>query len=489
MKVARPALGVGRAPFKAYLIPEEASDVERRWRRVTLLNRDIKRSDRKRLDPKYTVVDLFCGCGGFSTGLEATGRFRVLLGVDISGPALETFRLNHGTPADPVKTIETDLAKLNPLELRSELRALGVLTGELDLLVGGPPCEGFSQNKAARSDPREVYDFLALESHATSKWESAGAARSARRTEARITRSFRKDQRNRLFRSMLRAAAVLRPKIVLMENVREILTYREGAIKTEIIKTLSMLGYNVSIKILNAADYGVPQLRRRAFILAVRRDVIDIATEDCFPHQTHIQRETVGRKKGLHGDSGHHVSVWEAIGDLPLPRTSSGPRSREVGLRSVAESQFRRYVRRSGSVSSHDERTLSASVLARIKFMKPGMRSHDLPARLRTRKFFYNAYGRLAWNLPANTITKSFVYLGSGKFGHPEQDRGLTIREAARLQSFTDDFEFCSASVKTLAMMVGGAVPPLLSKAFGITLADVLDVNAKKRRKTDSRAA
>jgi DNA (cytosine-5)-methyltransferase 1 len=276
---------------------------------------------------------------------------------------------------------------------------------------------------------------------------------------------------------MLRVAVVLKPKIILIENVREILTYRDGAIRREIERTLGPF-YNVEVKILNAADYGVPQHRRRAFIVAVRRDVSLASVATVYPLPTHSQSMTSSRLKGLPGEEGHYVSVWEAIGDLPLPRTQTGVRSRDASVRKLTVSKYRRYARRKGSISAHVERRLSKSVLARIRYMKPGMRSHHLPARLRTKKFFYNAYTRLSWNEPANTVTKSFLYLGSGKFGHPEQDRGLTIREAARLQSFPDDFQFCEASQKTLATMVGGAVPPLLAKAFGLRIAALLDGKA-----------
>jgi DNA (cytosine-5)-methyltransferase 1 len=230
----------------------------------------------------------------------------------------------------------------------------------------------------------------------------------------------------------------------------------------------------------------VPQMRRRAFIVAFRNDVRgDARAEALFPLPTHVAADEPGGLKTLPGDRGKHVTVWEAIGDLPLPRTESGTRSRDALLQKLTISKYRRFVRRSGPVADHEERSLSKGVLARLKAMKPGMRSHHLPKKLRTRKFFYNAYARLEWNRPANTITKSFAYLGSGKFGHPEQNRGLTIREAARLQSFPDDFKFCDESVKTLAMMVGGAVPPLLSKAFGLKFVALLDARAKiQSRKT-----
>jgi DNA (cytosine-5)-methyltransferase 1 len=138
---------------------------------------------------------------------------------------------------------------------------------------------------------------------------------------------------------------------------------------------------------------------------------------------------------------------------------------------------FQRFVmgrRRTQAPSHHVERPISPPVLKRIQALKPGMKLHGLPAKLRTRKFFANAYARLEWSKPANTITKSFNNLGSGKFCHPSKDRGITVREAARLQSFPDTFEFVG-SLRAITAMIGGAVPPLLARAFGIRFADILD--------------
>ena len=473
---------MGHASFRKYELSDIGDESDRNRRR--LIMRGVRKPSRSEHSKRpYTVVDLFCGCGGISTGLESTGRFRTVIGIDISASALQSFRQNHGTSKFPVKAISEDLAELDPLRVRSELRKIRILTGELDCLVGGPPCEGFSQNKGARRDARSRYDFYADNSHATRFWDTSEMPKKMNEKRRRQQiRAQRTDVRNDLFRVILRVAAVTRPRFVLIENVRDILTYADGAIIDEIVSELTLIGYRVEVAILNAADYGVPQLRKRAFIIGTRNDILGSSSASAFPLPTH--RGSINERSGereLPGDKGLHVSVWEAIGDLPLPRSTSGVRSRAANLRRLAISDFRRYARRDISVMNHEERAISKGVLARIRAMRPGMRTHDLPARLRTKKFFYNAYARLEWNKPANTITKSFANIGSGKFSHPIQDRGLTIREAARLQSFPDDFVFNGKSVRDLACMIGGAVPPLLARAIGVRFSELLDADRKNK--------
>jgi len=463
---------------------DTADDAERRRRRDLLLGTSFTNKDNAKAVKygRYSVVDLFCGCGGLSAGLESTGLFQTLIAVDKSPVALATFAANHHNAKKPPLVIEADLGRLDASVIRKKLRRQGILTGQLDCLVGGPPCEGYSQNKAERSNARSQFHFLALKSHSTRHWDGAEQM-AIPRLPNKPARAHRKDDRNTLFRVILRVAELCRPKIVLIENVPDILTYRNGAVRREIELTLKRLGYFVDIRILNAADYGVPQLRRRAFIVAQRKDVHAASMMSAFPGPTHTASESSGRLKDLRGDHGRHVTVWEAIGDLPLPRVEKGVRSRPAGHRASAKlSKYRAWAQCDGPVCNHEERPISQRVLKRVRAMKPGMRTHELPSRLRTRKFYYNSYGRLQWDRPANTVTKSCMYLGSGKFAHPEQDRGLTVREAARLQSFTDGFKFVGSSPKMIANLIGGAVPPLLARAFGLQIASLLAACERRER-------
>ncbi|HET9394221.1 MAG TPA: DNA cytosine methyltransferase [Candidatus Rubrimentiphilum sp.] len=425
------------------------------------------------------MVDLFCGCGGLTYGLQSTGRFQTVLSVDSSEDALRTLVHNHSVNGRCPKIIAADLGSFGAAAIRSELRRLGILTGELDCLVGGPPCEGFSQNHGKAIAGRDAHDFLASDTYATRQWYRARGA-SATRVK-RTRRSQLHDARNHLFRIMLDAAELTKPKIVVIENVREFLTYKDGEIKDEICIFLEAIGYRVEVAVLNAADYGVPQLRKRAFIVALRSDIAATFSGSAFPKRTHKERQN-----GSADRDGVYVTVREALMGLPVATLHDGNVKPDVPRRITAPTPFQRYIAGgSGTVypSQHVTRPISLKVLNRIKAMKPGMKIRDLPAKLRPRKFYANAYARLQWGKPANTITKSFNNLGSGKFCHPSRDRGITVREAARLQSFPDTFEFVG-SVRAITAMIGGAVPPLLARALGLHFADILDCATKPRKRS-----
>jgi DNA (cytosine-5)-methyltransferase 1 len=477
---ARPAYGVERAPFLKYELHDIADDVERSARRRRLFAdfRSKVAATRKKARP-YTVVDMFCGCGGLSFGLESTGRFRTLVGIDISEDALQTFAHNHHSAGTPPKTFAADIAKLEPRQIRTELRKLGILTGQLDCLVGGPPCEGFSQNHGKAMAGRG-HAFVAHNGRSTKAWYKSLDARRNGKSHP-LRRSKLRDERNTLFRKILDVAELVKPKIVLIENVREFLVYDDGALKDEIIERLEQANYHVEVRYLNAANYGVPQQRRRAFFIGTRNDVAKAFGKSLFPEPTHRPTEDRDGKDLLVGDRGIHVTVWEAIGDLPpAVRGKSTADAAVVGQ----STRFRRFVRdRSKAMPTHHVvRTMTAKVKERIKAIRPGMKVKHLPRELRTKKFYENAYARLEWHKPANTITKSFTNPGSGKFCHPTQTRGITVREAARLQSFPDFFEFFGKSQRAVADMIGGAVPPLLARAFGLSFADALDAAEKAER-------
>ncbi len=391
---------------------------------------------------RFTVADVFAGCGGLSHGFMRTGLFDVVLGTDIDQAALDTFRHNHERLGAHPILVPGDIRDLSPIDLGGLLAPQGLdAEGELDVLVGGPPCEGFSQNR--RHEVRtDEGDRLFVRNPLDST-----------------------DPRNDLFRYFLDFALVMRPRAILIENVPQMITAHGGATVAEIKRTLSYAGYEVSWNILNASHYGVPQARRRAFVIATRSDVRNFE----WPQPTHATEPHANR--GLMPI----VTVRDAIIDLPEAT------DRELGRRSTehyrpTESGYALSMRSDvGTPMNHVRRTPGERVLARLRAMKPGMISADLPAHLQTKSAYYNSYGRLAWAQPAKTITKSCNYLGSGCFGHPVEDRGITMREAARLQSFDDDFDFLSKSEPHVAKMVGSAVPPLLASVLASQLAKVID--------------
>lgn len=431
----------------------------------------------------YKVMDLFCGCGGLSRGLERTGRFRTILGLDNNPNAATTFLRNHGGTTPP-EVICGDIQTVPISEIWAASKRSGITRpGELDCLVGGPPCEGFSRNKVYRGLDAENSSVGPIQYEEEKYWKSAWKGKAIRhpaRDDARAYNPFLDDPRNYLFRYFLDIAEELRPKIVLIENVRQMLQHQDGKIALEIIARLKKIGYRAEARILNAADYGVPQLRYRAFFVCVRGD-IDSTKDLPFPAPTHSASPGglwSASDHELPGEYGHYVSVREAIADLPpaQPESVGNLRAGVTEYPRVPLSGFRRFVRsRSSTPANHVYRTPSESVIAKLRAMRPGMKAHHMPRELQVAKYYYNAYARLEWDRPANTITKSFIYPGSGKFGHPEDHRILSYREAARLQSFDDDFTFFAGSQEGLSHMIGAAVPPLLGFRFGLAFVEVLD--------------
>lgn len=391
---------------------------------------------------RFTVADVFAGCGGLSHGFLRTGMFDVVLGTDIDDAALQTFHHNHAKYGSNPVLVPGDIRQLAPSDLGGLLAPRGLdREGALDVLVGGPPCEGFSQNRR-HEVVTESGDRLFVRNPLDST-----------------------DPRNDLFRYFLDFALLMRPKAIIIENVPQMVTSHRGATVTEIKRTLGRVGYDVSPQVLNASHFGVPQARRRAFVVATRSDVRPFD----WPTATHSAEPDRGRNLMP------IVTVRDAIADLP------DPTDRELGRRAI--SQYKRtdagyaLSMRSdvGTPMNHVRRTPGERVLARLRAMRPGMISADLPAHLQTKSAYYNSYGRLSWEQPAKTITKSCNYLGSGCFGHPVEDRGITMREAARLQSFEDDFDFLSKSEPHIAKMVGSAVPPLLASVLAMRIAKAID--------------
>jgi len=401
------------------------------------------------------LAELFCGCGGFSHGFALTGRFSVELGSDISEICCDSFQKNHFTKdgQNPL-VLPGDIEKLSRRDLPLTFNRLRYLAnGRLDVLLGGPPCEGFSQNKRSEQFDPETGDsvFGGYKKHLN-------------------------DPRNFLVRRFLKVVADLTPKVVVIENVPQILTHEFGRFGAEITARLRGLGYLVKRAVLLASEYGVPQLRRRAFFLAVREDVVKRVgwVPEFPPRRSHYRIEDeIPPIPSLCPP----VTVQDAISDLP-PSTDTEQGGRCIGFYPEVQnlSTYAEMMRsRQSTPFNHIHRTVRESALNRLKAMKPGMRLEHLPEHLQTKSWYFNCYGRLAWNYQARTITKSCNYVGSGCFGHPDEVRGITMREAARLQSFEDDFRFYSDSEHQVAHMVGGAVPPLLAKAIAQPIIAFLD--------------
>jgi DNA (cytosine-5)-methyltransferase 1 len=376
-------------------------------------------------------IDLFAGAGGLSEGLRQAG-FTSVAAVDFDKNATATYAKNH--PETVVLT--RDISTLDPDEL------LRILDGrELDLLAGGPSCQGYSTHgKRDAEDPR-----------------------------------------NFLFKHYLRIAKALRPKWILIENVQGMLTYNKGYFKNEILSELVQMGYHADAKVLVAADYGVPQLRRRIVFLATRTN-----SEISFPEPTHSPTGSDGLKR--------YVTVGETFFDLPkiLDRK---PATEKYKAKVEPVTEFQQYIRAGVTeLTLHNARGLSdqAEAIARHLKEAQGLRSAPLDVlpdrfkKMRTistgelRRDCTTLYYRLARSQPAYTITCYYRNVASGPFLHPLENRSLSDREAARLMSFPDTYEFCASSIPR---QIGNAVPPLMARAVGLHIKQLLARSKKRRTK------
>jgi len=374
-------------------------------------------------------VDLFCGAGGLSEGLRQAG-FRTPLAVDFDEHSLKTYKANH----PETETLCEDVTLLPASKI---LEACG--GQELDLLTGGPSCQGYSTHGKRKED----------------------------------------DPRNFLFEHFVRLVGEVQPKWVMMENVPGLLTFRGGHFKRLIYQAFDEIGYKVEAKVMVAADYGVPQLRRRIFFLATRTGV-----PISFPEPTHGEA-------GLF-DVQPHVTVEEAIGDLPLMKGEL----RRDGWEYLhpPSCSYQKYVRSNcKQLTMHQANGVSEQASKVVPFVKEGfgLRSvptEHLPDRFKKmrrissgelRQDCTTLYHRLARNKPAYTITCYFRNVASGPFIHPLEDRSLSYREAARLMSFQDRYQFHGVSI---ARQIGNAVPPLLAKVFGKHLCRLLNIQTFKQR-------
>lgn len=352
-----------------------------------------------------TAIDLFCGAGGFSEGFSQAG-FRILAGNDFDSLAGDTFTRTHRESQflpGPIENITSSRL----------LRAAGIKKGELDCLIGGPPCQAFS-----------VYNH----------------------------QRGMHDPRSKLFREYLRIVEDLLPKWLVMENVTGITSVGNGRPVKEITSSLANLGYEVDVKVLRAEEYGIPQERRRVFFIGNRTgEVIS------WPSPTHGPNLLP------------FVTVWDAIGDLPLLLNGQDPGG-PLPYRTAPQCAYQALLRLgSKEVTNHAAPKLSKINLERMKYISQGGSWRDIPIELlptgmkRARRCDHTKrYGRLRKEgLSCTVLTKCDLHWGS--FIHPDQDRVLTVREAARLQSFPDWFEF-SGSRTEQYVQVGNAVPPLLGR-------------------------
>lgn len=358
------------------------------------------------------TIDLFCGCGGMSVGLQLAG-FDIIAGVDIEKKYLTTFAHNFGEQ----KAHRIDLSQMNPKDF---MRLFDLKVGMLDLLAGGPPCQGFSKNV-----PRK--------------------------------QRFLDSANNLLIKTFLDYCEMLKPRMVLIENVAEMKNGFGQSYSEEIMERLKEEGYTVTSAVLHAADYGIPQRRRRAFFMA-NRDGVQFSPP-CTTHRPPSESEDTQLRLIT---SPSYVTVWDAIGDLPKLKHGQGYEECEYQCDPFSDYQKLMRLNRT-SVKNHVARHLQPTQFARLSALKPGQGLKDLPLELQVKSGYSGAYGRLTKDMIAPTITRWVFHPGSGRWGHPVDKRIISIREVARIQSFPDYYEFVG-SYTDQAGQLGNAVPPLLIK-------------------------
>lgn len=353
---------------------------------------------------RYKVLDLFCGCGGISEGYRLAG-FEIAGGIDCNEHATVTFQHNFKN----AKVHNIDITTFSNEQILDEY-------SDVDVIVGGPPCQGFST-----------------------------ANRHQKETD---------DPRNRLFFEYIRFVQQIHPKLIMIENVRGLLTRDGGYAINRIEEILGAEEYNITYKVLDASEYGVPQNRKRAIIIGIRRDFKDEYFD--FDKLVKLPKTTVA----------------DAIGELyTFEQSKDGIKTIET----PADTPLRKYLRtKDNTITDQDIVYPAQKVQDRIKYVPQGGNWQDVPSELwpNDRKNRHSsAYKRLDPSSQSCTIDTGNAH---SNYFHPIYNRIPTIRESARLQSFSDSFEF-QGPRGSKYRQVGNAVPPLLAKAIANEIKRILN--------------
>lgn len=351
------------------------------------------------------VIDLFAGVGGLSLGFEKCG-FDVILANEYDPSIAAAYEMNHkGT-----KMIVGDITALD-LE-----KTFGSYEGKVDVVIGGPPCQGFSQ----KGQRKTIHD-----------------------------------ERNFLFKYYVRVVGLVKPRYFVMENVPNLLTAEGGYFRKEIEELFNSMGYQLKMGVLNASDYGVPQNRRRAVIIGKRNGDAPALPE---PHNA-------------------TVTIWDAISDLAY--LNSGEGNEEQEYRFEPQSEYQKKLRDGSNVLyNHVATKHSELALERLAMIPPNAGREVLPKEHLTKSIYSGTWTRMRKDEISVTITTRFDTPSSGKFTHPFLNRAITVREAARIQSFPDSFKFIGNKGSQMKQ-VGNAVPPLLAEAIASVILNDIEEDGK----------
>lgn len=341
---------------------------------------------------KPKVIDLFAGVGGMSLGFENSG-FDVVLANEYDPSIANAYQLNH----KKTKMICGDITKLDFDEVFSDY------IGKVDVVIGGPPCQGFSQKGQRKTI---------------------------------------NDERNFLFKYYVKVVGLVKPKYFVMENVPNLLTAEHGFFRKEIEELFNKMGYQLKTGVLNASDYGVPQNRHRAVIIGKRgSEAPNLPT----PKNT-------------------KVTIWDAISDLAFLNSGEGTETQSYLME--PQSSYQRKLRSNNStLYNHVATKHSELALERLAMIPPNSGKEVLPPEHLTKSIYSGTWTRMRKDEISVTITTRFDTPSSGKFTHPYLNRAITVREAARIQSFPDNFVFVGNKGSQMKQ-VGNAVPPFLAAAI-----------------------
>lgn len=345
---------------------------------------------------KYSIVDLFAGVGGLSYGFSQLDEFTIVMANEIEKDISKAYSLNH----PGVNMINCDINDLTEDVIK---QAIGDQI--IDIVVGGPPCQSYSTLGKRQMDDRA-----------------------------------------NLFMQYKRILSIIKPRAFVFENVTGILSMDGGKLFKNVQREFAELGYELKYQVLNALDYGVPQVRERVIL-------VGFLGENKFEYPV-----------PTHGDGKlPYVTLREAIGDLPVIGSGESNNS----YMTDPTNDFLKFVRKDGFTvaTEHSAPKNGAHLIKIMQTLKDGQSKDDLPEDIRPKSGYGNTYAKLWWDRPSTTITRNFACPSSSRCIHPRDSRAMSIREGARLQSFPDDYQFYGADgMKRLE--IGNAVPPLLSVAI-----------------------
>ncbi len=335
-------------------------------------------------DIALKAIDVFSGAGGLSVGLKRAG-FNVVLAIELEHHAFNTYKANH----PEVLCLNQDITTISGTEIlrHSEI-------GQVDLLAGCPPCQGFTS----------------------------------------LTSKYKKDPRNELVLEVARLAEETLPKAIMMKNV-PMLTKRGKSLYDQLCVRLRNLGYLLTEKVLQVADFGVPQIRKRLVLIG------GLGFHIPLPDTTHSRFQSDG------------IMPWRTVRDAISNMSNPITLSQAKTYGDIEQSDW------------HVVRDISTKNLERLRVARAGSSWEWIPEHLRPACHrngyigFTNVYGRMEWDRPAPTITGGCTTFSKGRFGHPEADRTISVREAALLQTFPYDYRLDSPYMNHVCNMIGNALP------------------------------